>query len=64
MAGRKKYKEPRCLIPPALVPTWLLGMPLDEWIITHALPKEEAEAMLLKIRVGRNSDNDCEKALT
>lgn len=63
MAGRKKCKEPRCLIPPALVPTWLLGMPLDEWIITHALPKEEAEAMLLEIRAGRNTDNGGKKTL-
>jgi hypothetical protein len=38
-------------------------MPLDEWIITHALPKEEAEAMLLEIRAGRNTDNGGKKTL-
>jgi hypothetical protein len=47
---RKYDDDSEYRIPPACVPQWMLGMPLNEWLLRRVLPQGEAEAMLQKIQ--------------
>jgi len=53
---KRKSKEARNMIPAGLVPEWLLGKPLDEWLISQ-LPEDEARPMLEKIRKYKEKRN-------
>jgi hypothetical protein len=54
---RKKGKKTDYMIPAGLVPEWMLGMPLIEWLISQ-LPEAEATPMLAKLRK-RLGEREC-----